>query len=322
VRLRVRTSLLRDGLVVALVVVTAVTPLRAQDDRVIATECCLQMLLSVGARSVALGGALTARPGPDGIFANPAALAGLSRDEFRIHNAKTDLETTNTFGVAFGVRSAGTLGLTYRLADYGETEVTDEQGNAIGTVRLAAGVLLASFATRMGRGVSAGVSYMFYHFNGPGFNATTHGVDFGAQLAPESLPYLQLGASFVHVGLPLQVFNAEQAAPTPGRFRAGAAYEMMHHFAPDSTTALWASADLSGSWHEGVPIEVGGGLELSLDETIFVRAGYMSGSGSNSGASVGVGLRYQRFDVGIAKSFVTAASGGTDPFQITFAIGF
>jgi hypothetical protein len=122
--------------------------------------------------------------------------------------------------------------------------------------------------------------------------------------------------------VPLQVLNAEQADPTPTRFRAGAAYEVMHHFSSDSTTALWASFDVSGSWRQGVEPRVGAGAELVLDETIFVRAGYASGSGRASGAGVGIGLRYDRFELGIARSFVGAAGGGQDPFQITFAVGF
>jgi hypothetical protein len=300
------------------------------DGRVEARECCLQLLTPIGARAVGLGHALTARPGPDAIFSNPAALAGLQRDEFRIHNAETEIEASNTFALAFGLRAVGTFGLSYRLLDYGESEATDDVGNPTGKIRVLAHVLMGSFATTMAPGLAAGVSYKVFQFRQdcvgfcgtPGFVATTHAVDLGVQYHPQLWPALQLGAAVTQLGLPLQVINAEQADPLPSRFRAGAAYELLHHFASDTTTAVWASVDVAGSWRDGVQSVVGAGLELILDGTIFVRAGYSTGTGQYAGAAVGVGLRHDRFDVGVAKSFVSSGIGGPAPFQITFAVGF
>jgi hypothetical protein len=295
-----------------------------------AVECCLQLLFPVGARAVGVGNALTARSGPDALFVNPAGLAVLGRDEFRVHNADTQLESSNAFGVAVRISGAGVLGLTYRLIDYGESQATDITGVPTGTLRLLEHFLVATFAAAMGPGVHAGISYRIFQFRkdcagfceGGSFAATTHAVDLGVQYHPRLWPALQLGASLIHLGVPLQVLNAEQADPTPMRLRAGAAYELMHRFSSDSTTMLWASFDVTGSWREGVEPRVGTGLELVLDETIFVRAGYGTGSGRASGAGVGIGLRYDRFELGIARSFVGSAAGGQDPFQITFAVGF
>jgi hypothetical protein len=298
--------------------------------RVGASECCLALLLPVGARAVALGNALTARPGADALLLNPAGLGAVVRDEFRIHNAPTDVETSNTFSIAVRIGGAGVAALTYRLVDYGESEATDPQGNPTGTIRLLDHALVATFATYVAPGLTGGISYKVFQFRqdcagfcgDPGFAATTHGIDAGVQYHPTVWPSLQLGASLVHFGLPLQVINAEQASPMPTRLRVGAAYELMQHFSSDSTTTLWASLDGVGSLREGVAPAVGGGLELALDNTIFVRAGYSSGSGRAAGAAIGVGLRYDRFDLGIARSFAGSAFGGQDPFQVTFAIGF
>jgi hypothetical protein len=322
------------GALAALCLVTAAFPLSAQDNPVpgapgATVECCQQLLVPVGARASALGGAVTARSGPDVVFLNPAALAVLSRDELRIHNEKTEVESTNALGLAFRVRGAGVLGLSYRLSEYGVSDATDASGNITGQLRPLEHFLLVSFATGMGPGVTAGVSYKIYQLRnecagfcgGFDFAATTHAVDFGVQYHPGIWPTLQLGASVLHFGLPLQVLNAEQADPTPARFRVGAAYEVMHHFSTDSTTALWVSTDVAGSWRHGVPRRVSAGLELVLDNTIFVRSGYATGTGRESGPGIGVGLRYDRFDVGIARRFGVGI-GAQDPFQITFAVGF
>lgn len=293
-------------------------------------ECCLQLLFPVGARAVGLGGALTARGGPDALFMNPAALARLERDEFRIHNAETDFESSNTFGLAVRIGGAGVFGMAYRLVDYGESQATDPSGTPTGQLRLLDHYLLATFATAVAPGLDAGISYKVFQFRQDctgfcgenSFAATTHAVDAGVQYHPRLWPALQLGAALTHFGVPLQVLNAEQADPTPARFRVGAAYELFHHFSPDTTTVLWASVDVSGSWRQGVEQRVGAGLELVLDRTIYLRGGYASGTGRNSGAGVGLGLRYDRFDVGIARSFVSGSGGGQDPFQVTFAVGF
>jgi hypothetical protein len=263
------------------------------------------------------------------MFVNPAALAGLERDELRIHNAEGEVESSNAFGLSVRIRGAGVLGLTYRLSDFGESIATDPQGNQTGVMRVLEHYAVAAFATEMGPGVSAGVAYKLYQYRRDcsgycldgGFAATTHGVDFGLQYHPPVWPALQLGASLSNLGTALQVLNAGQADPMPMRVRVGAAYELMHHFSSDTTMALWATAGASGSWKEGMPVRAGLGLELVLDGTIYIRSGYATGEGREGGAAIGVGLRYDRFDVGIARTFL-GATGVPDPFQITFAVGF
>ena len=54
-----------------------------------------------------------------------------------------------------------------------------------------------------------------------------------------------------------------------------------------------------------------------------MRAGYVTGNGEQvNGAAVGVGIRYQRFDVGIAKSLASNISDVTEPVHVTFALVF
>jgi hypothetical protein len=294
-----------------------------------AAECCLQLLAPVGARATGLANTLVAREGADALFVNPAALSQLGRNEFRIHNAEGEVESSNAFSLSARIPGAGVLGLTYRLSDFGESEAIDGQGNQTGLMRILEHYLIAGFGTEMGAGLSAGVAYKLFQYRKDcsgycldgGFAATTHGVDLGLQYHPRVWPALRLGASVTHMGLALQVVNAEQADPMPTRIRVGAAYELMHHFAADTSLALWATTSLTGSWREGVPLRAGAGLELVLDRTVFIRTGYATGEGREAGAAVGVGLRFDRFDLGIARTFL-GATGAPDPFQITFAVGF
>jgi hypothetical protein len=320
---------LRAATAAALISVVCALPLRAQSagEGVSAQECCLYLLFHVGARAVGLGNALSARGGADVLFVNPAGLASIERDEFRVHTSETEIETATAFSLAFRIRGAGTLGVAYRLIDLGESEVTEGPGGATGMLRLLHHSLIASFAAVMAPGLMTGLSYKLYQSRQdcrgacPSHVGTTHSIDLGMQYHPRLWRSLQLGASVSHLGTAMQVINAEQADPMPTRIRAGAAYEVLHHFTNDSTTLLWTSLDVAASWRDQVEPVIAAGAELELDGTIFVRGGYTTGTGRIAGAAVGVGLRYDRFDIGIAKTFVSG-SGGDDPYQITFAIGF
>ncbi len=291
---------------------------------VAASECCLTLLFPVGGRSLSLGGALTARAAADGLFTNPASIANLAAGELRVHSGKTDIESATSITALFRVRRAGTLGFSFRTVDNGDIETTDAEGNPTGVLHVSDQAFYATFATEVRPGLRAGVTYNFYDCAGacgqPAFKATTHAVDFGIQLQPSWLPYLELGAAVTHAGLKLQVNNADQAALTPARIKVGGAYELMHLFSADSSTALWASLDGTGSWHAGVASEVGTGLELSLDRTLFLRAGWSSGTGRGTGTALGVGFVYQRFDLSVAKAFVSADED--PPIQVSFAIRF
>lgn len=305
-----------------------VRPARAQGS-VAAAECCVELRFTIGARALGLGEAVTARTAPGSLFVNPALVAGLDADQFIVHNANTSIENSNTFSLLIRSDLLGTFGVSYRLLDYGEQPSTDPNGIQTGTLSTLAHVLTATYATNVTPGLNAGVSYKLFQFRndcrgycqGQNFVATTHGLDLGVQLRPPSLPGLEVGASAVHVGFPLQVVNAAQASPMPARLRFGGAYEVGRHLRSDTTWTWWLSGDAVVSPRHGT-VELHVGSEVTLDETIYLRAGYSGGEGFASGAAVGVGLSYDRFEIGLAKSFQRSPVDETDPVQITFGIRF
>ncbi len=312
-------------------VVTGLGGPAAAQQTELANECCLTMLRPTGARSLSLGGAITARPSPDGLFANPGLLGPIADDVFLVHNASTTIEDSNTFTLLIA-SSVGTFALSYRLNDFGETETrSDVPGSpAQGSIALFEHTLVATYATTVAGGLSAGLSYNLFQFRldcrgfcgTESFAATTHMLDVGAHWRPPAIPGLNLGASIVHVGFPLQVINEQQASPSPARLRIGGAYEILQHTRADSVARLWLSVDVvNRARTPGAPI-VNVGADLSLDETLFLRAGYGGAAGTLGGAGIGVGLRYDRFDLAVAKSFVSSALEEGDPFQVTFGIRF
>jgi hypothetical protein len=293
-------------------------------------ECCPELLLRIGARALGLGGAITARSDASSVFINPALIANVDSDQFLVHNSSSSLDDSNTFTILIRSQVIGSLAASYRLVDYGEQPITtDPNQPPSGNVRVLAHVLTATYATEVAAGWAAGVSYKLFQFRNDcsgncqevELTATTHSLDAGVQFVPRPLPELNLGASLIHAGFPLQFRNAEQADPPPVRARVGAAYEVAHHIRSDTTVAWWLSADLVTSPRNG-DVHVNVGSELSLDQTLFLYLGYGGGPGVTGGAGAGAGLRYDRFDIRIAKSFNTSPLDESGPVQITFAIRF
>lgn len=328
---RVRRGLAAALAAVWICVLAPAAPLRAQGGEVSASECCLPLLFTIGGRALGLGNATTARTATGGLFVNPALIAGLADDQFIIHKADTEIEKTTTLSVIVVSEVAGTFGVTYRLIDYGDQDAIDENGIPTGSFGTAAHVLTATYATDVFAGLNAGVSYKLYNFrqdcrgfcgSNVGFSATTHGLDLGAQYAPPALPPLRLGAAITHLGFPLQVVNREQASPMPARLRIGAAYEAGHHVMADSAFAVWASADLEISPKNG-RTHLNVGVDVSVEEAVFLRGGYGGGgNGLSSGLAAGVGVRFDRFEVDIAKSFASSPIPGDEAIQFSFAIKF
>lgn len=290
-------------------------------------ECCQTLLYPIGARAMALGNALAARPMAEAMVVNPAGLARLPSSEFRVHSDRSDVNNTTTFTISFGVGRAGVAAIGYRLLDWGESLATDENNNPLGSFSITDQMLSASFATTVLPNVDAGVTYKLLQWRldcaviCQSASGTTNLVDLGLRADVPWVRSLQVGLSATQLGLPVQVENAAQSDPTPTRIRIGAAYEVLQHFRPDSTVQLFASVDVVNGIRAGIERTAAAGLELVFDRALFVRLGYASGVGKGTGGSVGVGLVWERFDVSVAKAF-SASDDGTEPFQVTFAISF
>jgi hypothetical protein len=306
----------------------------AAQEEVSATECCLPLLIPIGARPIALGQAVTARGGRDGIFFNPAGLMSMTDDDFFVHRSTIGEDQLTTLGLIIHSEVAGVFGLTYRLLDFGEQDITDDNGNVIGSFGFIDQSLMASFATQIRPGWNAGVSYKLYDFRdqcegfcGERFTGTTHLLDAGTEIRPARIPHLVLAGAITHAGLALQIKNRAQADPTPIRLRLGAAYEVGHHIEADSTVEAWVHVDVVQRLREAGMPALNVGAEVTLNKTFFLRAGHSTeGDGANgatfAGTGVGVGLIYQRFDISVAKTLTTTELGSSDPIHVSVGIRF
>ena len=307
-------------------------PLRAQDDP---PEGGIFLLLPVGAKAVALGRAMTAQPGGESVFWNPAGLGEVPEGQLLLYRGEYVAESVGT--AATGLLSSpgiGAIGLTYQLLDVGEQELTDEQGNVLGTISVRNHLGVASVATRIWNRLNVGFNLKVLQFrqscrglcNDPGVTATTYAVDAGIQVTDLAGLPLRLGAMIAHAGPRFQVRNEEQADPLPTRMRASASYEVLEQLVDVPGVQLNVTAEVEDRWRSpGSPaLYLGTEFAAAVDPAvILVRAGYVNGNDEQvDGAAVGVGLSYDRFDLGVAKSLASNIADETEPVHVTFGLRF
>ena len=300
-----------------------------QDDR---AEGAIFLLLPMGAQGVSLGRAMTWVEGAEGAFWNPAGLAGVTESQgvlFRGDHPAAGTSTAAT--VLWAAEGTGTLGASYYLLDAGEIDKTDEFGNYTGTITIRNHLGVISAATRLGDAIAAGLNFKVIRFQlgcrgicaDEGTTATTYAVDAGVQ---GTIDDLRVGAMLAHLGPGLQVLNAEQTDPLPARIRIAAAYNIVSSITENEALSAWLAFEIEDrvrslgnlSYHLGIDVGAGNVDRLSL------RAGYVwSDLQQEDGGRVGLGLRFERFDLSIAKSLaVSSLTGETEPVHVTFAIRF
>ncbi|MFW6331514.1 MAG: hypothetical protein ACOC3J_07300 [Gemmatimonadota bacterium] len=327
-------------LAVALVAtLLAPIPLAAQGDG--AAECCLLLLVPVGARASSMGGTITALQGPEVAFGNPAGLAGLEGSTFMVHHSDVNVETqVDAFSLVLTPFGA-TVGVSYQLFDNGEVPTTDLQGQPIGELVFRDHLVMGSVALSLPAGLAAGVSYRYFQqridCNGQcgSFEsmATASAFDAGIQYRPPWHPPLELGLAVVNAAGSLHTEGAgptdppdgadERASRLPSRLHLGVAYDVLASVDPADLVALWLTLDARDRLAEPGSPTVAVGLELDVQQSIYLRAGYAPGEGLGTGAAVGVELKYDRFSVAVSRSFVNSQLGGdTEPFQVSFGLHF
>ncbi len=323
----------RSSLALALLALLA-GPLNAQDQEPSSNEGALFLLLPVGAQAVATGRAMTAMQGSESAFWNPAGLASLDGSRVVLFRGDHAVGTATAISTLFAKPGVGTMGVSYLLLDVGDQELTDSDGNVLGSVSVRNHLGIASFAARLLGRLDAGVNFKVVQFRlscrgicpDAGTTATTYAIDAGIQLTPtDDLP-LRLGVMVAHLGPRLQVLNAAQADPLPSRVRVAAAYDVLGRVEALQDVKGWVSVEVQSRLREPgtLSLYVGTELQAGVTDALFLRAGYVAGDlGQEDGARVGLGLRFQRFDLAIAKSLaVSTLTGETEPVHVSFSIGF
>ena len=245
-------------------------------------EGALFLLVPVGARAVGLGQADVASDiGGESIWANPAGLARLTRNELSINHSQTVVATGDALNGVFPAGKAGVIAATAYLMDYGQQQETDLTGSTvIGTLYLRSYVFAASYAATFGSRVSAGLTYKFVQErvdcsgtcgNVAAFSASTNALDLGVQAVVDSARRLTLGLDIRDAGLSLQVNDAPQSDPLPTRIHLGAQYLVpnIEKSIPDGELRVSAETRAEHGPRRSAALRAGG--ELAFKKLFFLR---------------------------------------------------
>jgi hypothetical protein len=293
------------------------------------------LLLSYGARSVAMARAVTAMPGEESVFWNPAGLAGVNRSRAMVLQGDHVLGRSTAVATLLARPGVGTLAFSYLLLDTGDQENTDLNDNLVGALSFRNHLGIVSAAARIVGGLDAGVSVKFVQYRltcrgrcdglGGTTTATTYAVDAGLQRAPSPRLPLRLGLMLAHAGPPLQGENAAQADPLPARVRVAAAYDVARELLRRDDVRGWVTVEVQDRPREPGSLSVFVGSELSagVEDALSLRAGYVVTDPDNAGGvGVGMGLHYKDFELSIARALaVSSVTGEAEPFSVSLSIG-
>ncbi len=294
----------------------------------------LFLLVPFGAHAVALGEAVVADSalGTEAMWWNAAALARLGKKEVAVHHSQTLIATSDMLTFALPSRVLGTIAASAYLVNYGDQAATDPvNGTEIGTITNRNYQLALSYATPVGKRLSAGVTYKFVMLrfqctgicgNVPVISGSTSALDLGAQyVLPTTLP-VTIGASVRNIGPALQVKDTEQADPLPRIFQVGVKARLPVQSLSEAGASLDVTADVQRA--AALTGAAGGvGVVLGYREVAFLRGGYKLQPGDAKGPSIGFGFQRGGFALDLARRFDAASSQlGEPPTYISLRARF
>ena len=302
----------------------------------VTAEGALFLLLPVGARAVAAGGAVAASSeGSESIWWNPASVARQTRGEIAVHHAQTIVATSDALAVVLPWRGIGVFAIAGHLVDLGEQEILPPEGPpAIGKLLPRNVVVSASFARPLGARVDAGITYKLLQIRSdcsgqcagvPVTASTASAVDVGARLhLPGSSPVV-VGLALRNAGPDLELHDRPERDPLPTRWQLGVGHRVpaVARYAPD--VDLHLGADLVTALDGDLESYRLGG-EVMWQRRVTLRGGYVFDAGRGTveeGPAVGLGLVAGHLVVDIAREFQgLSVDAGQPPPYVTLRYRF
>jgi len=293
------------------------------------------LLLPVGAQGVGMGRAMTALRSGEAVFWNPAGLAGQSERRALVYSGD-QVGPAMAVNLLFPWARVGTLGVSYYLLDMGEQDFRGPDGTVQGTITVRNHLGIASFATSLPGGIDAGINFKLvrYRVGCRGVcedyetTSSAYAVDVGVQAQPFAGLPLRFGGMLAHAGTEFRTQDEEQSELLPTRLRFAVAYEVLHRFVDDGMMDLWLAVEAEDRPREPGSPSMHVGLRFSAADIVQVRAGYVhiragyaeEQLDDTDGATVGLGLRFDRFDLNVAK-YLTRSTVTQDGEPVHFSLG-
>lgn len=272
------------------------------------------LLLPVGARAVGMGEAVVAEQGgSDALWWNPAAVAASAKHEIAIHHSETVVGQGNALAAVLPVTHVGTFGLSLDVLDLGRQTATDEQGQPQGVISptdFEYGVTYAAAPVRalaLGatiKHVEARINCSGLCTNLPAGGSSANGADLGAQIRPVGSP--------LTVGFAARNLGVGKGDVRPARLDAGADYRVPLPPQYAELVDIHAAAGLvTTTRFDSATARVG--TDITLEQRLHVRAGYIRDPANGSGGAVGVGLSSGKLVFDLARTFGGLSANGDKP---------
>lgn len=300
----------------------------AQSD---AANGTLVLLLPVGAETVGIGQAAVAeRLGSESVWSNPAGIARDAKREGAIHHSETLAARGDVLTLVLPSKARGTFAFSFNLLDFGNQQITDPGGTPTGLV-LPRNILVAgTYAGSIGKNVSLGFTLKELQFrvdcsgqctNVSTFSASATAVDFGGQYDVPGDSTIRLGVALRNIGSKMQV-NGEQPDPLPTRIELGISYSLgvIQKYVSDIGARVAADivTDKSADHPSGRF-----GADVTYQNTVHLRGGYILNDADGAKASVGFGLATGRLTFDIARTFGgLSEDAGKTPAFVSLRFGF
>jgi hypothetical protein len=316
----------------ALALLTLASAARAADAQTFNESGAQPLLLPLGARTVGVGGAAVAGQfGVESQLSNPAGLAYATAREVALLHGQDFSARRDLLAVLVPSRRLGTFAASGYLVNQGEVPSLDDFGNQTGTLYVRNVAASASYASTFARDLSIGLTYRVIQLRvdcsglcetpGTGgqletLSGTTSMVDVGAQYDFRKRAPIAIGAAVRHLGLRLQVKDADQADPLPTQLAIGARYDVTALARSVKDARLRVSTDVvRGIGAGGADAAVHVGAEGTFRNTVSLRGGWVQRR-DDSGPSVGFGVQSKRlgFDVARQLSGFSVEAGETPTF--------
>ena len=260
-----------------------------------------------------MGQAMVAgKPGSEGIWWNPASVAGQEKRELAIHHSKTVAGAGDSFSFVLPSQSYGSAALSISILDLGEQQVTDDLGQVIGVILPRDVVLAGTYAAQVTKRFDAGLSYKIIQLrvDCSGQCATvgaavesSRAVDLGAQYRLEAGAPLTFGAAIRNLGGRLNSTQTNQRDPLPTQIEIGAMYRLKFLDRHVKDTELRASGSYVDTRAFGGKA-VRFGTDVLYQGKVHLRAGYVGHDRrGDATASLGFGLQTGSFAFDIARTF-------------------
>ncbi len=296
------------GLGALAVIIACALPLRAQQ----LTSGADFLTIDSGARSEGMGEAFTAMA--DDVTAltwNPAGIALLSRPQVAYLHMLYLSSIGYNFGGVVVPLPAGedSFGLGAGMVNLGTGSFDSTLGVAP-AVSAGNNAFLLSFAFRVKKAISFGVTGKYILEDLAGYNASAFGGDAGVLITPGDR--FRIGLGIFNFGQQIQFISAADPLPLSGRL--GLAWKMID--VPHNTLTL--SAD--NGWQFGSQTYTGAaGAEYWLDRVLALRAGYTGDSyQQHPTAGIGINVDPVEFDYAFSPQ---ETLGDTHRFSLTLSFG-